>query len=253
MKITKFVTLATTAMATAVFGLTAAQAELNKDKVYVVGTEATYAPYEYLNQKGEVEGFDIDLINYICKEIGIQCKISNQSFDGLIPNLKFKKIDLAIAGFHPTEARAKAVDFSEEYLPKETVTYVVLKTAPFKEVTELKTVGSQAGTSQSQYLEKKTNYKVVKYATNDLAYLDLEAKRLDAYILGSEVAKQTLAQFPNFTTLGQPFSDPIFGISGPAIAVAKGNKELLGAVNQALAKAKSSGYITELKTKYKMN
>ncbi|MFC6275969.1 transporter substrate-binding domain-containing protein [Psittacicella hinzii] len=230
-----------------------AHAQLDKSKTYIVGTEATYAPYEYLNAKGELEGFDIDLVNYICKEIGIKCQVVNQSFEGLIPNLNYKKIDLAIAGFHPTKNRIKVVSFSDEYLPKTPNYYVVYKPAGFSSAQELKTVGTQIGTSQAAYLEQKTSYKVVKYDTNDLAYLDLAAKRIDAYLLDATVAKQTLAANSNFALLQPAVNDDIFGLSGPAIAVKKGNKDLLAAINQAIAKAKSSGYIEQLKAKYKID
>ncbi|RIY31918.1 hypothetical protein CJP74_06045 [Psittacicella melopsittaci] len=230
-----------------------ASAALDKSKTYIVGTEATYAPYEYLNDKGQIEGFDIDLINYICQDIGITCKIENQAFDGLFSNLNFKKIDLVIAGVHPTEARLKVAAFSQEYLPKELNVYVTLKANNYTATTDLKTVGTQAGTSQAKYLDEKTKFKVVKYQTNDLAFLDLKAKRIDAYILSQEVAKPLLASTPEFTTVGEPISDPLFGLTGPAIAVHKQNKELLDAINASLEKAKNTGFIDQLKVKYNMN
>ncbi|RIY35133.1 transporter substrate-binding domain-containing protein [Psittacicella gerlachiana] len=226
---------------------------LDKSKTYIVGTEATYAPYEYLSDKGEVVGFDIDLINYVCEQIGITCKVENQAFDGLFSNLNFKKIDMVIAGVHPTEARLKVAAFSNEYLPKEKNVYLVLKANNFNDVSELKNVGTQAGTSQAVYLDTKTKYKVVKYQTNDLAYLDLRAKRIDAYLLSEEVAKPIINSNQDFTTVGEPLTDPIFGLTGPAIAVHKQNKELLEAINQALATAQESGFLAQLKAKYGMN
>ena len=62
----------------------------------VIGTEATYAPFEFTNDKNEIVGFDIDMINKICDEMKVSCKIVNQSFDGLIPSLKTRRIDACL-------------------------------------------------------------------------------------------------------------------------------------------------------------
>ncbi|RIY33524.1 hypothetical protein CKF54_02635 [Psittacicella hinzii] len=234
-------------------GFTTSAFALDKNKTYVVGTEATYAPYEYLNEKGELVGFDIDLINYVCAQIGIKCTVENQAFDSLFSNLNFRKIDLVIAGVHPTEARLKVVAFSDEYLPKENNVYLVSKASGLTTVEQLKTVGTQAGTSQAKYLDEKTKFKIVRYQTNDLALLDLKAKRIDAFLITEEIAKPLLEDSNDFTVAGTPFSDPLFGLTGPAIGVNKKDKELLEAVNQALAQAKESGFIDSLKAKYKMN
>ncbi|MEG2081506.1 MAG: transporter substrate-binding domain-containing protein, partial [Oscillospiraceae bacterium] len=68
----------------------------------IIGTNAEFAPFEYLDN-GKVVGFDIDLINEIGKKLDLNIKIENLSFDGLLPALQAKKVDLIIAGMTATE------------------------------------------------------------------------------------------------------------------------------------------------------
>ena len=83
-------------------------------KLYV-GTNAEFAPYEYL-ENGKMVGFDIELMDAIGEELGYEIVWSNMSFDGLLPALQMKKIDAVIAGMSQTPERQKAVTFSMPYL-----------------------------------------------------------------------------------------------------------------------------------------
>ena len=80
-----------------------------KNVVYV-GTNAEFAPFEYLD-KNKIVGFDIDLLDAISKETGLEFKIQDMAFDGLLPALQTKKVDMVIAGMTATPERQKAVAF----------------------------------------------------------------------------------------------------------------------------------------------
>lgn len=88
--------------------------DFTKDTL-IVGTNATYPPFEFLDDKSEVTGFDFDLMAELSKRIGFKYEVLNMSFDGLIPALKSGKIDIAAAAMSATPARKKAVDFSNAY------------------------------------------------------------------------------------------------------------------------------------------
>ena len=85
-----------------------------KDVLYV-GTNAEYPPFEYLDENGNVVGFDVELINEISKIIGKKIEIKDMTFDGLIPALEAKTIDILIAGITATESRKKVINFSKPY------------------------------------------------------------------------------------------------------------------------------------------
>ena len=80
--------------------------------VLYVGTNAEYPPFEYLDENGNVAGFDIDLMNEIAKIIGKKIEIKDMTFDGLIPALEANTIDIIIAGMTVNESKKKIMNFS---------------------------------------------------------------------------------------------------------------------------------------------
>ena len=93
-------------------------------------TEATYAPFEYLDDKNEFQGFDIDLARAVCEQAKLECSFHNQAFDSLIPSLKFRRYDAVIAAMDVTPERAAQVDFSDIYYENSAV--FVAKKGAFK-------------------------------------------------------------------------------------------------------------------------
>lgn len=87
----------------------------NDDAILYVGTSAEYPPYEYLDENGNIVGFDIEYVNEVAKLINRKIEIKDMTFDGLLPALESKKVDLVIAGMVATPQRRKLVDFSEPY------------------------------------------------------------------------------------------------------------------------------------------
>ena len=121
-------------------------------KLYV-GTNAEFAPYEYL-ENGKMVGFDIELMDAIGEELGYEIVWSNMSFDGLLPALQMKKIDAVIAGMSQTPERQKAVTFSMPYLFIEGGHYVLVnENSSFTHKEELKgkQVGVQIGPVQEEF------------------------------------------------------------------------------------------------------
>ena len=84
-----------------------------KEKIYV-GTNAEFPPFEYL-ENGEIKGFDMELVNEIGKILDADIKIVDMAFDGLLPALQMKKVDLVIAGMTANEERMKTVSFTQPY------------------------------------------------------------------------------------------------------------------------------------------
>ena len=89
--------------------------KIKKDGVLVVGTEATYGPYEFLDDDSNPIGCDIWLAQQIADELGVELKIQDMSFDGIIPAVQSGSVDIGIAAFTVDEERAKVIDFSNQY------------------------------------------------------------------------------------------------------------------------------------------
>lgn len=218
----------------------------------IIGTEATYAPFEFTNEKNEIVGFDIDMINKICDEIKVSCRIVNQSFDGLIPSLKTRRIDAAIAGIDVTEERQKQVDFTKIYYDDSSIQFITLKeTLTSLDQLTGKRIGIQKGTTYSKYLnEKFPNVKPVSYDSYQFAFLDLKAKRIDAIVASSFVAGDWLGKDNKIVALGDKITDHEFFGEGLGIALRKGNDELKEQFNQAIDKLKANGELDVIYKKW---
>ena len=218
----------------------------------VIGTEATYAPFEFTNDKNEIVGFDIDMINKICDEMKVSCKIVNQSFDGLIPSLKTRRIDAAIAGIDVTAERQKQVDFTKIYYDDSSIQFITLKDS-LTSLDQLKgkRVGIQKGTTYLKYLnEKFPDVKPVSYDSYQFAFLDLKAKRIDAIVSSSFVAGDWLGKEAEIVPLGDKITDHEFFGEGLGIALRKGNDELREKFNQAIDKLKANGELDAIYKKW---
>lgn len=219
-------------------------------------TEATYPPFEHVTSDGKIQGFDIAVMNALCKEIGAACTIVNQPFDSLIPSLKLGKFDALIGALAITAERAQQVDFTRPYY----VTTVNFVAAQASQVTisasglKDKIIGVQSGTTFERYVEETygSNVKIKLYASNEDGLLDLKNGRIDTYFCDTPFIAQWLKKGneKEFKIMGQPIVDQKYFGNGNGIAVKKGNAELLNALNKALAKIKANGTLKQLEHNY---
>lgn len=212
----------------------------------IFATEATYPPYEYLDNTGKIQGFDIDIANAICDHLKMQCKIINQAFDSLIPGLQLGKFDAIIAAMNITPERKKQVDFTDSYYknPALIVAPRNKKLSMDANALKNKTIGVQSGTTFGPYLQSKygNNIQVKTYDSEEAAFLDLKTGRLDA-VMGDEplVILWLKNNNKDYEVIGQPVDDQNYFGEGLGIAVKKGNTALLQKLNQAIAKIKADG------------
>ncbi len=218
-------------------------------------TEATYPPFEYMDENNEFQGFDIDLARAVCKAIDAKCDFNNQSFDSLIPALKFRRYDAAISGLDITPERAASVDFTQVYYENSAI-FVSAK-GEFKSVSDLqgKAVAVQNGSSHQKYVIDKLSGKgvfTVPHASYQNAFLDMSNGRVDAVFADTAVAVQWLNDHGEgkFATVGQPITDKNYFGTGFGIAVNKGNKELLDKLNKGLKLIRENGEYDVIYSKY---
>ena len=215
------------------------------------GTEATYAPFEFYDENNQLVGFDVDIVNKICEKLDYTCQFKNQSFDSLIPSLKTRRIDAAIAGIDITPERSEQVDFTLSYYDN-TARFIAVK-GNFTSIDDLtgKRVGIQNGTTHQKYiLDKFPGIEVVSYDSYQYAVLDLNADRIDAIFSDSAVADEWLGEGSTLVSVGNKVVDPEYFGAGTGIALRKGNTELLEKFNQALEKMKTDGSYDEIYQKW---
>ncbi|PSL16099.1 amino acid ABC transporter substrate-binding protein (PAAT family) [Marinobacterium halophilum] len=181
MKISKLLTVTALAVLTTFSSMAAMAA----DKLRIA-SEGAYAPFNMINEQGELIGFDIDIAKALCAEMQVECEIVAQDWDGIIPGLMGRKYDAIIASMSITKERLRVVDFTDRYYSN-VFAFVVAKDKALETTKEgLKglTVGAQRATWAGQYLEDELadEVNVKLYGTQGNAYLDLASGRLDALL-----------------------------------------------------------------------
>ena len=211
------------------------------DNKLVMVTEAGFAPYEYRDSSGIV-GVDVDIAREIAAAMGKELEIKDVAFDSLINELNSGKADFAAAGMSINEERKKEVDFSIEYVSSKQV--VVRKDYnKIKNINDLngKTISVQLGSVADTYVTKNfKNSKIVRQKKFLSAAEDVKAKKSECIIMDELPAKELVKNNSELTILKiELFTDKY------AIAVKKGNTELLNKINEVLEKLIEEGKIEE--------
>ncbi len=226
-----------------------------KKQSLIFATEATYAPFAFMQANGKMTGFGADIVRAICRQMQKKCELVNAPWDSLIPSLQLGKYDALFGGMQITPIREKVVNFSHSYYD-DTVTFVVKKQHDFAispAGLKGKTIGAQVGTTFVQYLQQKygDTITIKTYASDMAALLDLKEGRVNAVFTDKPAAlnwikKQKTHQF---VTKGNIVDAKLFG-KGYGIALKKGNTKLLNSVNQALAAIKANGEYAKIIDKW---
>jgi polar amino acid transport system substrate-binding protein len=222
------------------------------DKFIVMGTSADYAPYEWPMNVDEVQtivGIDIEIGKAIAKELGMNLKVVNKGFDYLLDDLSSGKVDFVIAGMTPTDARAEIVDFSNIYYEAHQV--ILVQTESVSTFTTLESLNSasiriaaQMGAIQQDLAEENfpLSQKVYLQAVPDLV-LKLTQGLVEAVVLEQPVAEGYVTNIEGLSILDLQIGE-LDG--GSAVAVEKGNADLLASINIVLAELISSGKLDQI-------
>ena len=221
-------------------------------RVYAVGTDAAYAPFESQNEKGEIVGFDIDVVRAVAGKAGIEVKFVNTPWEGIFNALGQGDRDLLVSSITITDARKQTMDFSAPYFDAVQLIAVKAdaKVARFDDLKNLK-VGVQTGTTGDEAVSKlqgKTSTNIKRFESTPLALKELEAGGVDAVVADNGVVINYVAN--NAGSKFKTVSDTSFTPEQYGIAVKKGNAELLAKLNQGLATIKTDGTYQAIYTKY---
>jgi len=212
-------------------------------KVYVVGTDAAYAPFEYQNEQGQIVGFSVDLLNAVAQAGGFEVKYVNTPWEGIFNALTQGDRDMLISSITITEERKQTMDFSEPYF--DAVQLIAVRkdsnVTSFQDLKELR-VGVQTGTTGDTVvteLQGKTSTLTKRFESTPLALKELEAGGVDAVVADNGVVDHYVAN--NAGAGFKTVSDSSFEPERYGIAVAKGNTALLEMVNKGLSAIRADG------------
>ena len=216
-----------------------------ENKLYV-GTNAEFEPFEYRDGENIV-GFDIDLINEIAKIMKQDIEVVDMAFDGLLPALQSKKIDIIIAGMTADEERKKFVNFTDPYYSTQQSILVHKDNKDIYSFDNLegKNVGVVLGFTGDLIVSAMSNVNAQKYGATSEAILALKSKKVDAVVLDYEPASKYFDQNNDLKLIITDSKSEEY-----AIAMRKEDTELLKKVNDALNTIKENGTYDMLIAKY---
>lgn len=215
--------------------------------VLVMATNAEFPPYEY-HEGDAIVGIDADIAKAIADELGMELEIEDIAFDSIIPEITSGKADMGLAGMTVTEDRKMNVDFSDTYA-KASQKIIVTEDSEIATPDDLKgvVVGVQLGTTGDIYVSdlEADGTTVERYNKGFEAVQALSQGKIDAVVIDGEPAKTFVSQTDGLKILEESFTDEEY-----AIAVKKGNTELLEKINGALKTLKENGTLDEIVAKY---
>ncbi|MBC7954571.1 MAG: transporter substrate-binding domain-containing protein [Cytophagales bacterium] len=221
-------------------------------KVYVVGTDAAYAPFESQNEKGEIVGFDIDVVKAVAKKAGIEVKFVNTPWEGIFKTLDQGDRDMLVSAVTITDERKQSNDFSNPYFDAQQLIAVKgnSKISKFDDLKKLK-VGVQTGTTGDEVVSKlqgKTSTNIKRFESTPLALKELESGGVDAVVADNGVVINYVTN--NAGSKFKTVADKAFAPEQYGLVVKKGNADLLGKLNKGLADVKADGTYDQIYAKY---
>ncbi len=246
----------TVIIAVALMGLGSATFAKEWDKIRI-GVEGAYPPFSAVTTSGELIGFDIEIAQALCDEIGAECSLVQQDWDGIIPALLARKYDAIIASMSITEERKKKVAFSKKYY-NTPGKFAQAKGAGNEITTESlagKTVGVQRATTHDNFITSVFGdaVDVRRYGSQDEVYLDAVAGRLDLLLADSVAMAEgflNTEEGAGWEFVGPGFSDPEYFGEGAGVAIRKGDEDLVELFNNAIDAIRANGTYKAINDKY---
>ena len=223
----------------------------------IVGTNAEFPPFEYMNDKKQPDGFDIAMIKEIGKRMDKKVEIQNMEFKSLIGAMESESINTVIAGMTKTAEREESVDFSDSYYTSNQA-IILKKDSKIKKLSQLsgKKIGVQEGTTgdiissgekfgeKNKVIVKKATVKRYKKGVD--AVMDLKNGAIDAVVIDEKPAQEFVKNNAKKLKLVVDSA----GAEYYCIAITKGNTAYKEEINKQIKAIKKDGTYDKLKAKY---
>lgn len=219
----------------------------------VMSTNASFPPYEMVAADGSFEGIDVDVAAAIADKLGLELQIDNMGFDACILAVQQGKSDICMAGLTVTPERSAVMDFTDTYANGVQVV-IVANNSDIKTLDDLandKMIGTQMGTTGYIYCSDTVENggygedHVIPYDDGAAAIQALLKGQIDAVVIDNMPAQEYVAANPGLKILEMEYANEDY-----AIGIAKGNTELLNAVNAALNELIADGTVQSIVDKY---
>lgn len=209
-----------------------------------MGTEGAYPPYNFINDAGEVDGYERELGDELCKRASLDCTWVTNDWDSIIPNLVSGNYDTIIAGMSITDERDEVIDFTQEYFPPDPSTYVGLAGVDLD--VNASVIAAQTATIQAAYVAS-SGATVVEFATPEETVAAVRSGEADAVLADDAFLKDIVdASNGELAFIG----DPVAIGGGIGMGVRESDAELKGKMDAAIASMKADGTLSALIAKW---
>ena len=215
-----------------------------------IATSPDFPPFESLDGDGKVTGIEIDLLEKICRELGVTLDIQQMDFDAVLPGVQAGKFDMGVSGISVTEKRQKNVLFTDPYcLAAQAIVVVEGSSITSKADLEGKAVSVQTGTTAESFCNEN-GYKVSSFQANNDAQSALVQGKVDAWVIDDLTAADMVKAYnaendTKLVVLSEPMTTEPY-----ALAMAFGSEDTVKKVNEILNKLLSDGTIAAIFEKY---
>jgi len=247
MKMRRLATAAAALLAVAAMLLTACtpggQNAAGKTEL-VMATNAEFPPFEYVNDRNEYDGFDVAIANAIADKLGMTLRIDDMNFDAVLTAVSTGKADVGIAALTVRADRLENADFTKSYF-KTTQVIIVPNGSAITSPADLlpgMSIAVQEGTTGDLYCEDEMpDVEIVRFKKAPDTVLELKNGKVDAIVIDKDVANQFINDNPDLVILDEDLTEEEY-----AMAVAKGNTELLEKLDGAIQELFDSGEYTRI-------
>jgi polar amino acid transport system substrate-binding protein len=213
-------------------------------QVVRMGTEGAYEPYNFINDKGEIDGFERELGDKLCEMTGYKCEWVKNDWDTIIPNLLSGNYDTIMAGMSITDERKEKIDFTQNYFPPAASAYVALKGADAGVVKG--NVAAQVNTIQAGYIAT-SGATLVEFAIADETVAAVRNGEVDAVFADKDYLNKIVEESGGeLIFVGE---DVALG-GGVGMGVRKSDSEMRDKFDAAIASMKADGSLNALIKKW---
>jgi polar amino acid transport system substrate-binding protein len=227
-------------LATALIALSAG---MSAAQTIRLGTEGAYPPYNFINDAGEIDGFEREMGDELCKRAALTCEFVQNDWDSIIPNLQSGNYDVIVAGMSITEEREKVIDFTQNYIPPESSAF--LAASADADIAK-GVIAAQTGTIQAGYIAE-SGATLLEFATPEETIAAVRNGEADAV-------------FADMSYL-QPFADESGGAlvfagepiplgGGVGMGLRESDTELKAKLDEAIGSMKADGTLNAMIIKW---
>jgi polar amino acid transport system substrate-binding protein len=207
-----------------------------------LGTEGAYPPWNFINDAGEIDGFERDLGDELCERAELNCTWVTTDWDIIIPNLVSGNYDAIIAGMSITEERDEVIDFTQNYTPPDPSSYLALSDDVD---VESGVIAAQSGTIQAGYVAE-TGATLVEFATPEETIAAVRNGEADAVLAD----KSFLVPYAEDDADLQFVAEDVALGGGVAMGIRESDDELRQTFDEAIQSMKDDGSLNELIEKW---